>query len=293
MQLFSIGIDDKDMELKELIRKKSSVPWIEGLYIEENRIGDLIFLNYNISHILPQKKVEEVKDRLRLIIADTLSDMIMEDMQSVIVQRIIQNEYFYIDRKDQDRILRDALAIMWGGRNPIVNAETIREQWRYRIWDRIMDHLDTNDELVFDGFVTFRLKDFINELEDAVERAVDDLLIENEYKEFIKLLQYFVEIQDPKMDEVHVLQQEDKRYILLDSDFKVIHNEMLEQLAREITDKEISHDDLLISSLITIAPCKITIHEYDKIKNIELLNTINNVFTGKVVMSEERITPKL
>jgi putative sporulation protein YtxC len=118
-------------------------------------------------------------------------------------------------------------------------------------------------------------------------------LIENEYNEFIKLLQYFVEIQDPKMDEVHVLQQEDKRYILLDSNFKVIHNEMLEQLAREISDKEISHDDLLISSLITIAPCKITIHEYDKIKNVELLNTINNVFTGKVVMSEERITPKL
>ena len=37
MQLFSIGIDDKDMELR--IIRKSSVPWIEGLYIEENRIG--------------------------------------------------------------------------------------------------------------------------------------------------------------------------------------------------------------------------------------------------------------
>jgi putative sporulation protein YtxC len=293
MQLFSIGIDDKDIYLKDLLQKKSSVPWIEGLYIEENRVGDLIFLSYSISLALPREKVEEKKDRLRLIIADTLSNMIMDDMQSIIVQRIIQNEYFYFERKDQDRILRDALAIMWGGRNPIVNAETIREQWRYRIWDRLMDHLETNDELVFDGFITFRLKDFIGELEDAVERAVDDLLIENEYNEFIKLLQYFVEIQDPKMDEVHVLQQEDKRYVLLDSDFKVIHNEMLEQLAREITDKEISHDDLLISSLITIAPCKITIHEYDKIKNIELLNTISNVFTGKVVMSEERITPKL
>jgi putative sporulation protein YtxC len=277
MQLFSIGIDDKDIYLKDLIQKKSSVPWIEGLYIEENRVGDLIFLSYSISLALPREKVEEKKDRLRLIIADTLSNMIMDDMQSIIVQRIIQNEYFYFERKDQDRILRDALAIMWGGRNPIVNAETIREQWRYRIWDRLMDHLETNDELVFDGFITFRLKDFIGELEDAVERAVDDLLIENEYNEFIKLLQYFVEIQDPKMDEVHVLQQEDKRYVLLDSDFKVIHNEMLEQLAREITDKEISHDDLLISSLITIAPCKITIHEYDKIKNIELLNTISNV----------------
>lgn len=293
MQLFSIGIDDNDSELKDLIRRKSSAAWMEGLYIEENRIGDLMFLSYNTSHAPPQVKMEEIRERIRLMIADALSDMIMEDMQSDMVQRIIRNEYFYFERKDQDRILRDALAIMWGGKNPIVNSETIREQWRNRVWDRIMDHLGSNDELVFEGFVTFRLKDFMRELEDAVERAVDDLLIENEYNEFIKLLQYFVEIQDPKMEEVHVLQQEDKRYILLDSDLKVIHNEMLEQLAREISDKEISHDDLLISSLITIAPCKITIHEYDKIKNIELLNTISNVFTGKVVMSEERITPRL
>ena len=208
------------------------------------------------------------------------------------VQKIIEEEYFYFDRKDQDKILRSALAIMWGGRNPIVNSETIREQWRCQVWERIMDHLSTSDQLIFDGFIRFRLKDFVEELENAVDRAVDDLLIENEYNEFIKLLQYFVEIQDPKVDEVHVLQQDDKRYVLLDSDLKVIHNEMLEQLAREISDKGISHDDLLISSLITIAPCKITIHEYDKIKNVELLNTINNVFSGKVIMSEEGITPK-
>lgn len=292
MQLFSIGIDDKDPELKDLIYKKSSISWIEGLDIEENKIGDLVFLNYNASNSPPRDRVGEIRDRMQSIIADILSNIILEDLQSSMVQKIIQNEYFYFERKDQDKILRDALAIMWGGRNPIVNAETIREQWRYRVWDRIMDHLSANDQLVFEGFVRFRLKDFMKELEIAVDRAVDDLLIENEYNEFIKLLQYFVEIQDPKMDEVHVLQQEDKRYMLLDSNLRVIHNEMLEQLAREISDKEISHDDLLISSLITIAPGKITIHEYDKIKNTELLNTINNVFTGKVIMSQERVTPK-
>lgn len=292
MQLFSIGIDDKDPELKDLIYKKSSTSWIEGLDIEENRVGDLVFLNYSTNNYPTHERLDEIKDRIRLIIADALSNIILEDLQSSMVQKIIRNEYFYFERNEQDKILRDALAIMWGGRNPIVNSETIREQWRYRVWDRIMDHLNGNDEIIFDGFVRFRLKDFMGELENAVDRAVDDLLIENEYNEFIKLLQYFVEIQDPKVDEVHVLQQDDKRYMLLDSNLRVIHNDMLEQLAREISDKEISHDDLLISSLITIAPCKITIHEYDKIKNVELLNTINNVFTGKVVMSQERITPK-
>lgn len=292
MQLFSIGIDDKDLALKDLIYEKSTVCWMEGLNIEENKVGNLVFLNYKTAFSCPPSKAAKLKDKAKMIIADILATIILEDLQSSLVQKIIQDEYFYFNKEDQDRILRDALAIMWGGKNPIMDSETIREQWQFRVWDRLMDHLSTNDELVFDGFIRFRLKDFMSELESAVDRAVDELLIENEYNEFIKLLQYFVEIQDPKVDEVHVVLQDDAKYVLLDSNLKVIQNEMLEQLAQEISDKEISNDDLLISSLITIAPCKITIHEYDKIKNVELLNTINNVFDGKVIMSEERITPK-
>lgn len=136
------------------------------------------------------------------------------------------------------------------------------------------------------------MKDFILELEEAVDRAVDDLLVEKEYTEFIKLLRYFVDIQEPKYDEVHVLMKEDKRYTLLDSKLRIINNDILEDLAKEISDKEISHDDLLISSLITLAPKRITIHQFDKFQNSELLNTINNVFTGRVIMSKESVIPK-
>ncbi|HZK34761.1 MAG TPA: putative sporulation protein YtxC, partial [Bacillota bacterium] len=163
---------------------------------------------------------------------------------------------------------------------------------RSRVWKRIKDHLASNNELVLEGFIRFRMKDFICELEDAVDRAVDDLLIEKEYTEFIKLLRYFVEIQEPKVEEVHVLMREDKKYTLLDSNLYIINNDILEDLAKEISDKEISYDDLLISSLITIAPRKITIHQFDKFQNAELLNTINNVFDGRVTMSKDSVSPK-
>ncbi|NLJ41381.1 MAG: putative sporulation protein YtxC [Clostridiales bacterium] len=292
MHLFSIGIDEKNLKLKDLVYKKSFLSWVDGLNIEEKKTGNLVFLNFYTDNSLDNIVTEDLKDRVRLIIADALSSIILDDLQSDMVEKIIREEYFYFEKKDQDKILRDALAIMWGGKNPIVNSETIREQWRDRVLYKMIEHMDDSDELIFDGFIRFRLKDFAKELENSVDRAVDDLLIENEYNEFIKLLQYFVEIQDPKVDEVHIFQQDNKKYTLLDSNFRVIQNDMLEQLAYEISDKEISHDDLLISSLITIAPCKITIHEYDKIKNVELLNTINNVFTGKVTMSQEGITPK-
>jgi putative sporulation protein YtxC len=156
-----------------------------------------------------------------------------------------------------------------------------------------MEYLENNDELVLEGFIRFRLKDFNLELEEAVDRAVDDLLIEKEYSEFIKLLRYFVEVQEPKAEEVHVLMGEDKKFTLLDSDLHIINNDMLEDLAKEISEKEISHDDLLISSLITIAPQKITIHQFEQIQNKELLNTINKVFNGKVILSREGIMPQM
>lgn len=292
MRLFSIGINDKDLELKKLIYDKFHLAEMEEIDIEEKKAGNLLFIQYIVKSSCKGERIAKIRDRMLKFVSDTLSGIILKDVQCRIIQKIIQEEYFYFEKKEQEKILQDALAIMWGGKDPIIDAETIRKTWREKIAIRIIEHLQTNDDIIIEGFVRFRLKDFIRELEDAVDRAVDDLLIEKEYNEFIKLLQYFVEIQEPKVDEVHVFQDEDKKYTLLDSSFRVINNDILEELAKEISDSEISYDDLLISSLITIAPSKITIHECDKIKNTELLNTIKNVFNGKVVMSEDRITPR-
>ena len=292
MQLISIGISDKDVELKKLIYSRFHIAKMEELDIEEKHAGNILFIQYKAKPFYSNAKIVQLKYEIQQCIADVLSGIILEDMQSKMVQKIIQEEYFYFEKEDQDKILRDALAIMWGGKKPIMDAETIRKEWKNKVRNRILDYFRENDQIIFEGFVRFRLKDFIRELEYAVDRAVDDLLIEKEYNEYIKLLQYFVEIQEPKLEEVHVFQDENRKYTLLDSSLRVINNDVLEELAKEISDKEISCDDLLISSLITIAPNKITIHECDKIKNTELLNTIKNVFSGKVIMSHDRITPK-
>lgn len=291
MQFFSIGVEERDMSIKEALFRKAQIRKPDGLDIEEKKAGNILFLNYISDKDYDGKAMKQIQDKLQQYIADNVSEIILEDLQSQMVEKIIQDEYFYFCKEERNKILRDAMAIMWGG-NPTVRSEVIRSRWRSCVWKRVMEHLENNNELVLEGFVRFRLKDFTRELEDAVDRAVDDLLIEKEYTEFIKLLRYFVEIQEPKIDEVHVLLGEDKKYTLLDSSLHIINNDILEDLAKEISDKEISYDDLLISSLITIAPKRITIHQFDKIKNTELLNTISNVFSGKVTMSKGSVLPK-
>jgi putative sporulation protein YtxC len=140
---------------------------------------------------------------------------------------------FILDAEERNKILQDAMAIMWGG-NPAVCSKAIRSRWRKGL-GKGYGSPENNDEMVLDGFIRFRLKDFRHELEKAVDRAVDDLLIEKEYSEFIKLLRYFVEIQEPKVEEVHVVVGEDNKYILLDSSLRIINNDLLEDLAREIS----------------------------------------------------------
>ena len=48
--------------------------------------------------------------------------------------------------------------------------------------------------------------------------------MEREYREFIRLLKYFVDIQDPKFEIIHVVLKPDNKYILLDENKKEITN---------------------------------------------------------------------
>ena len=51
-------------------------------------------------------------------------------------------------------------------------------------------------------------KDIIDEIEMAIEMSVDDFIIQKEYNEFIDLLRYFVELQEPRIDLVNVIKKE-------------------------------------------------------------------------------------
>jgi hypothetical protein len=46
--------------------------------------------------------------------------------------------------------------------------------------------------------------------------------MEREYKEFIRLLRYFVDIQDPKFDTIHVIVGFDGKYALFDENRREI-----------------------------------------------------------------------
>ncbi len=107
-------------------------------------------------------------------------------------------------------------------------------------------------------------------------------MVDKEYNEFIKLLKYFVEIEESKLDKLNILIDSTGKYTLKDSE----GNDLTEEVYIEISDvkyvENISIDDMLISWLITNVPKEINIYNIENCTNKELINTIKNVFEERV-----------
>jgi len=218
---------------------------------------------------------------LRHYVASALSDVIVEEWEQELIRRTIRGTYYYFSKDEQDTIAR------YTGQNLNQGApsgQMYKGNRKAQVLHRLRDYLDSADELVLEGFITFRLRDYVEEVEDAVDRAVDDFLMEREYREFVRLLKYFVDVQEPRMEHVHVLIRPGGTFRLVDDDGCAIKSEYLEEFVVEMVESEVNYEDLLISALITLAPRAVTVHVQQAADWDESLETIKGVFAERVTL---------
>lgn len=148
--------------------------------------------------------------------------------------------------------------------------------------DKIQECIEENEEINLKGFITFRIREFKEDLESAVNKVAEKYMVEKEYDEFIKLLKYFVGVQESKIDEINIIIKKNGEYIIRDDKNKDIMSEMLSELTDTKYNGSVSTEDLIISGLITYAPEKIIIHHVDNCINKEIIETIKKVFEDRV-----------
>lgn len=229
------------------------------------------------------KKSVNPYDILKTYVSNALADFIIKKYEYKILERVINSNYCYFNASEKKEILQISLRIMKSDDNNFINS-LLRMRRHNIIVCRLIEYFENTSTLILDGFVNFRLKDYKKDLEEIVDKAVDDFLMEREYREFIRLLRYFVDIQEPRFNTIHVIAGVDNRYILLDDAKREITDECIKEFLSEISEEDVNYDDLLVSSLITLAPRKLIIHGCGQFKNKELLETIKNVFSGKLVI---------
>ena len=279
---FSIGTFTSPNLLFNRLNSELEFLQKEGLplHIDINKVGNFTFLGCEITADSPGTSKEEVFNITKFYIANCLADIIVNEWESRIIKKIVRNTYYYYNEEEKQTILNKAREIL----NPLGSNSYHQNERKEKVMLKILDYLDMNKELILEGFINFRLKDYQNELEDVVNSAVDEFLLEKEYMEFIRLLRYFVDIQEPRVNTVQVIFRKTGKFNLLDENDKPVHNDYLEGFVVDLIDNEINYDDLLISALITLAPREVILHLEKGVMPGDTLNTIKNVFGNRVVI---------
>ncbi|MEW6227421.1 MAG: putative sporulation protein YtxC [Bacillota bacterium] len=261
VEVIAIGVQDHTDSVRDRLACKVRRLCDKGIQVDmtERSCGPLTFLCLNLrdpGHGIPAGQ----RDIVRYHVASAVADAIIFDMERELVAKTLQERYPYFDEAERQKIATFASGIMdhQGTEGQVEPKPAVHR--RNNILFKILDYLDTDGSLVLEGFVRFRLKSYLEEIRTATEAAVDDYMIEREYNEFIRLLKYFVDIQEPKIDEVHVVVRPGGLFRLLDANGAVIDNDYLEGLAPDLADNEVDYEDLLMSALITVSPRKVILH---------------------------------
>lgn len=282
---FSIGARENVELLRSKLDSEFALLQNDGIKVKcsQSPSGDLTFLGYDIADYGNSNYTEEETHVIfKHYIANVVSDLILNNWEKNLLLDVIKQNYYYFSPDEQQIIYNIAMRNLNHGGSSDNEAFVQYLSRKTLVLQKLLEYLHSNDRLVVEGFIRFRLKDYLQELYSAADKAVDDYMLEKEYKEFIKLLKYFVEIQEPRIDTIQVLIQSTGQFKLLDENGKNVSSEYLDGFIIENEDPDINFEDLLISALITIAPNRILVHTGAKM-NGRAVDTIKSVFGDRVI----------
>jgi len=206
-------------------------------------------------------------------IANLILELILNIYSEDIINKYINANLREFKPEERKEIGEISKKLLLDKDNFIIEKQYINNQIRKYICE--MPYIS------IDGFIMFRLKDIDLIINLVVDKGIEEFTAKKEYKEFISILKYFVNVQEPKYDLVNLVFNGDD-YILLDKNGKVIDKNFFEDIVVQLESEKISQEDLLISTLIVLAPKNLIVHLDEKTKDSDTIKVITDVFEDRV-----------
>ena len=218
--------------------------------------------------------------------SNIICSCILQFYENMILKNIILLNYFYFDYSDILTIEKNCIKLL-SPTKPLsdnlkhnlkqIDNDDLSDK-NICLWTSVLKYITNNKSMILDGFVRFRIGDYIKYLDSAVDNAVNQFVIDKEYFDFINLLQLYVGSKSPLCDLVHLIYI-DGESILLDNNKNIISITKNNLDINYLSDISFSSNDYALNSLLTLLPKKLIIHLVSD--EDEFINTIKLVFEDK------------
>jgi putative sporulation protein YtxC len=283
--LLSIGYSKKNRDiydkLKELCKffKDKEV----NIAIAESDIGNMHYVKCILKDTENDIKLfDEFRDLYYSYSSNVIYDFISSEYVTELLEKLLKENYNYLSYNDLVEIKQRCMSVITGTGLFSTQGLLYSINCKNNIIKKIDEYLQESNEIILDGFITFRLKDLNEELNNIVEKIIEEYVVEREYSEFIKLLKYFVEIQESRFETINIFITQNGDYRIEDENYKDVTEEFFADFNVETIKGDVNKHDILVSALITCAPNKIVIHGIANAQNQEVIETIKNIFLEKM-----------
>lgn len=212
--------------------------------------------------------------------SNVLAKLIIDFFDKKLIFRIININYFYFSEIESKNIFDNTLNILSSNEfneNDFIYKDEILKKC-------IIDYFKENKSMVLEGFVNFRLKPYLNILEDAVELAVTKFIIQREYDRLIDLLRLYINTQKSNISLVHLIYLGNTSF-LVDENKNLINIEQNCLDLKYLSDISFSSNDYILNCLLNLLPKKVHLHLVGK--EDEFINTLKLIFENRLIICTE------
>ena len=136
---------------------------------------------------------EKIKEIINLYVSNILYRIVIDNYRKKEMFEFLTDNYFFLKQNEileaEDKVIK------------VLKCEekTTNEDFIYclnrinSMIEKIRECISENQEINIDGFITFRMRKLRGDIEKIIDKVIEIYMVEKEYKEFVKLLKYFVE----------------------------------------------------------------------------------------------------
>lgn len=151
---------------------------------------------------------------------------------------------------------------------------------RSKLEEILESYLKEYKTLHVEGFLRFRLRPVLSELCYGIQLTFREIEQEEQYREFLMLLQTYVKECVPLVDTVLLLADSSGQHHLFTENGVEITYDYADLEDAESLENE---DDVILSSLLTIAPRTVYLYGENKSANPCLVDTIRKIFSVREI----------
>ena len=248
---------------------------LENINMEDVCISKNQFKNYR--NLIVHYKGKH-NDLFIMKLSKILTDCVIKFYEMILIKRIVGSDYFYFNNVDRGYIFNNC--------EEIINDENTKdfENRKETIFLSFVDYIENHKFFILDGFINFRLFEYKNLLSEVVDIAVNKFIIDKEYKEFIGLLQGYINSQPSNTGTVHIIYSNFEPIILDEKENVIPYDKRFIQ-PKYLSDISFSSKDYCLNELLNLLPKNIILHLL--VEPDEFTNTLQLIFKGRIIICKE------